>query len=79
MEELFRTNNTVTISFAISLLKEAGIGHFVADENMGVLYGAFGLFPRRLMVDGEKLLRARRLMEEAGLGAELPLKPVRPL
>ncbi|MEL6966059.1 MAG: DUF2007 domain-containing protein [Pseudomonadota bacterium] len=79
MEELMRTNNAVAISFAEALLSEQGIVHFVADTNMSVLDGSIGILPRRVMVDGEQLHRARQLMKDAGLGHELPEKPVRPV
>jgi len=79
MEELMRTNNAVSISFASALLNEQGIVHFVADTNMSVLEGSIGIMPRRVMVDGDELLRARKLMEDAGLGHELPEKLVREL
>ena len=42
MEELLRTNDIVLISFVESLLKEAGITHFVADQNMSVIEGSLG-------------------------------------
>ena len=77
MEELLRTNNAVTVSFAESLLSEQGIVHFVADQHMSIVDGSLGILPRRIMVDGEKLEQARRLMRDAGLGDELPQKPVR--
>lgn len=71
MLELLRTNNPVTISFATSLLGEAGIAHFVADENMSIVEGSLGMLPRRIMVDGESLERARRLLADAGIAHEL--------
>jgi len=77
MEELLRTNNAVTVSFAEALLNEQGIIHFVADSHMSILDGSLGILPRRIMVDGEKLQQARKLMQDAGLGEELPEKPVR--
>ena len=77
MEELLRTNNVVTISFAESLLKEAEIQYFVADTHMSILDGSLGILPRRIMVDGNKLMQARRLMQDADLGDELPTKPIR--
>lgn len=77
MEELLRTNNPVTVSFAESLLGEEGIVHFVADQHMSIVDGSLGILPRRIMVDGEKLHRARQLMRDAGLGNELPEKPIR--
>ena len=77
MDELMRTNDAVAISFAEALLKEAGIVHFVADGHMSILDGSLGILPRRVMVDGEALDRARRLMRDAGLGDHLPAVPVR--
>ena len=72
-----RTNNPVSLSFAESLLKEAGIVHFLADTHMSIVDGSLGILPQRIMVDGERLYQARTLMINAGLGAELPEKPVR--
>ncbi len=72
-----RTNNPVSLSFAESLLKEAGITHFLADTHMSIVDGSLGILPQRIMVDGEKLHQARLLMKDAGLGSELPDRPVR--
>lgn len=72
-----RTNNPVTISFAESLLNEAEIVHFVADQHMSIVEGSLGILPKRIMVDGERLTEARRLMQDAGLGEELPARPIR--
>ena len=58
MEELIRTNNVVTLSFVGTLLKEAGIQHFVADENMSVMDGSINALSRRLMVDSERIEEA---------------------
>ncbi len=79
MEELMRTNNPVTLSYVQVLLTDGEIVHFVADQNMSIAEGSIGILSRRIMVDGSKLLQARRIVEEAGLGAELPEKPVRPI
>ncbi len=77
MEELLRTNNPVTISYVESLLTDEGIGHFTADQHMSILDGSIGVLPRRIMVETDELMRARRIVSEAGLGAELPEKPIR--
>lgn len=71
MRELIRTNNPVTISFAASLLKDAGIGHFVADQNMSIAEGSLGVLSSRLLVDSDRFDQARRLMVDAGIGDEL--------
>lgn len=71
MEELIRTNDLVTISFVEALLKDANIGYIVADQAMSALEGMVGAFPRRILIDADEAERARRLMVDAGLAAEL--------
>ncbi|WP_417680523.1 DUF2007 domain-containing protein [Roseibium sp.] len=71
MEELLRTNDPVLISFLESLLGEAGIRYFVADDNMSILEGSISMIPRRLLVDGTQIAQARRLVTDAGLAHEL--------
>lgn len=68
MKELLRTNDPVLISFAQSLLQDAGIAHEVFDTNMSIVEGSLGILPRRLMVDAEQIGRARNLLNEAGIG-----------
>ena len=71
MRELVRTNDPVLITAIEALLNGADIGHMVVDQNMSVLEGSIGIFPRRILVDEEEIERARRLLEEAGFGNEL--------
>ena len=71
MEELLRTNDAVLISFVESLLREAGIGHIVADQNMSIMEGSIGLLPRRVLVLEDAIDEARGLLRDAGLGEEL--------
>lgn len=71
MEEIMRTNDPATLSFAEALLKEASIGYAVLDTNMSVLEGSLGILPRRVVVDRDEAARARTLLAEAGLGGEL--------
>ncbi|MBD1547985.1 DUF2007 domain-containing protein [Roseibium aggregatum] len=71
MEELLRTNDPVLISFLESLLGEAGIRYFVADDNMSILEGSISMIPRRVLVDGDQIARARQLIIDAGLAHEL--------
>jgi hypothetical protein len=71
MLELMRSNDPVLISFVSSLLKDADIEHFVADEHMSILDGSIGALPRRVMIDAEQLDQARRLLRDADLGHEL--------
>lgn len=71
MRELLRTNDVVLISAVEALLDGAGIGHLVLDQHMSVMEGSIGLLPRRLLVEDDALSRARRLLSEAGLAAQL--------
>lgn len=71
MKELIRTNDAVVLSFAESLMKDAGIGCFIADQGMSILEGSLGLLPRRFLVDEDDEQEARRVLIDAGLEAEL--------
>ena len=71
MEELVRSNDPVLIATVEALLAGADIGHFVADRHMSVLEGSTGIFARRVMVVSDDVARSRRLLTDAGLGAEL--------
>ncbi|WP_425419227.1 DUF2007 domain-containing protein [Oricola indica] len=71
MEELLRTNNPVTLSFVESLMREAGIGVLVADENMSIMDGSLGILPRRVLVEADRIEQARRILRDAGLENEL--------
>lgn len=72
MRELLRTNDIVLLSALEALLDGAGIDHLVLDQHMSVMEGSIGLLPRRLLVVDDAHARARALLIEAGLGAELP-------
>ena len=69
MEELLRTNDIVLISYIESMLSDAGIAHHVLDTNMSVLDGSVGILPRRIMVDGNRIKQARRVVKEADIEA----------
>ena len=69
--ELVRTNDLVMILVIESLLTQEGVPFFVADQHMSAVEGSLGFLPRRIMVDSQQGGRARRLLEEAGLAAEL--------
>ena len=71
MIELIRTNDAVLLSFAESLMKDAGIHCFIADEGMSILEGSLGMLPRRLLVEADREDDARKILSDAGLGAEL--------
>jgi hypothetical protein len=71
MNELIRSNDPVLLSFALSLLAEAGIAAHLADTHMSVLDGSIGALPRRLLVPEADLAAAHTVLRVAGLGAEL--------
>jgi hypothetical protein len=71
MRELIRTNDAVLVSAVVALLESAGIRSVVFDQNMSVLEGSLGILPRRVLVVEDQELRARQLLEDAGLGHEL--------
>ena len=71
MVELLRTNDLVLISAVRAILAEDAIVVWIADEHMSSLEGSVGFLPRRVLVGVGDLTRARRLLEDAGLGGEL--------
>jgi hypothetical protein len=71
VRELVRTNDAVLISAIEALLKGARIAHMIVDQNMSVLEGSIGIFPRRILVGEDQFNTARRLMQDAGFGHEL--------
>ena len=72
MRELVRTNDPVLVSAVEALLDGAGIEHLVLVRNMSVLEGSIGILPRRILVPDDRFAQARRLLQDAGLGHELP-------
>jgi hypothetical protein len=67
MREILRSNDALLINFAQSVLREAGIGSFVADQHMSVVEGSIGAFPRRLLVGEADWAPARRALVQADL------------
>jgi Putative prokaryotic signal transducing protein len=71
LRELVRTNDAVLISAIEALLNGARIEHMVVDQNMSVMEGSIGIFPRRILVGDDQIDGARQLLQEAGFGNEL--------
>jgi hypothetical protein len=71
LRELVRTNDAVLISAIEALLTGAHIAHMVVDQNMSVLEGSIGIFPRRILVGEDQIAAARRLLVDAGFANEL--------
>ena len=66
MVTLLRTTNLVRLSFLQVLLRDSAIEAQVFDANISALEAGIGAFPRRLMVDGERLLAAKTILADAG-------------
>ncbi len=71
MYEMIRSNDPVLLSFAESLMKDAGIACMIADQSMSVLEGSLGMLPRRLLVEEGRADEARKILMDAGLADEL--------
>lgn len=67
MEELLRSNDPVYLSFIRHVLDEAGIEYLQLDEHMAALEGSVGAIPRRILVLGDDLPRARLTIGNAEL------------
>ena len=68
MEEVFRTNDLIKLSYVEHLLQDAGIDHFVADRHIAAVEGSIGAFPRRVLVRAEDLARAVVALAEVERG-----------
>ena len=68
MEEIFRTNDPVKLSYVQHLLEEAGIPHFVADQHISAIEGNIGAFPRRVMVREDLKDRAETVLADVERG-----------
>ncbi len=71
MRELLRSNDVVLVSYVVDLLGQEGLCPEVFDGHMSVLEGSIGAVPRRVMIDEDDEVRARRLLNEAGLRKHL--------
>ena len=65
MRPVLKTVDAVTLSYAMHVLKEAGIESVVFDENASIMDGSMGFLPRRLMVLDEDFARAQLLLRQA--------------
>jgi hypothetical protein len=68
MVELMRSNDLVLLSYVRALLQSEHIRYVGLDEHMNIMDGNISAIPRRLMVDDADLVKARRLLSDAGLG-----------
>lgn len=71
MRRLLTSNDPVLLSFAQSLLRSEGIECFEFDQNISIMEGSIGAFPRRVLVREDDWPKAVRLLEEAELGQHI--------
>lgn len=67
---LFESNDPVRLSWAQSVLSEAGIVCLVLDQHTSAIAGGIGAIQRRLMVSADDLAPARLALARAS--SELP-------
>lgn len=68
MRELVKTNDLILISYVEALLADQGIDVVIFDQNISLMEGSIGVFPRRLVVADDAWSRASRVLRDAGLG-----------
>ncbi len=71
MRVLIRSADPVLLSYAESLLRDAGLSPQCFDSRISLVGGGIGALPQRLSVTDEEYTQARRLLSEAGLAHEL--------
>ncbi|MFC7291022.1 DUF2007 domain-containing protein [Hirschia litorea] len=67
MIEVLRSNNPVTLSYAMALLTDAGCDPFQADQFTSSMEGSIGAIPRRILVPEDRVEQARialKVLEE---------------
>jgi hypothetical protein len=69
VRDVLRTNDPVRLSFALALLREAGMAPLVLDEHASVMDGSVAAIPRRVMVADEDAEQARAILAEGLDGA----------
>ncbi len=67
MRELLRTNDLVLLSYASHVLEEEGITAYIFDGYMSAVEGSIGAFPRRLMVEDDDFVQAKRALGNASI------------
>ena len=67
MEELYRTNDPVLLSFIRSVLVDAGIKALIFDNHTSFAEGSIGAIQQRIMVPDEDKDDALKLIRDAGV------------
>lgn len=67
MIEVLRSNNPVTLSYAMALLTDADCDPYQADQFTSSMEGSIGAIPRRILVPEDRVEQARialKVLEE---------------
>lgn len=64
MQDVLKTNDPVRLSFALALLREAGMNPVVMDEHISLMEGSIGVFPRRVLVADDDAPEARAILKD---------------
>lgn len=71
MKLLLETTNPTVVSFVEDLLAQNDIVAIVMHENISVVDGSIGIFPRRVMVIDEDFEKARAIVRASEAAHEL--------
>lgn len=63
MIEVLRTNDPVKLSYAMTLLTDAGCDPFQADQFTSSIEGSIGAIPRRILVPEDREALARETLK----------------
>ncbi|WP_018998232.1 putative signal transducing protein [Hirschia maritima] len=63
MIEILRTNDPVKLSYAMTLLTDAGCDPFQADQFTSSIEGSIGAIPRRILVPEDREALARETLK----------------
>lgn len=63
-----RSNDVVLVNFVEVLLRDAGCHVVIADQNMSIMEGSIGAFPKRVLVPEDDFTQAKRVLRDAELG-----------
>jgi hypothetical protein len=65
VKELLRSNDPVVLSWAQAMLGGAGIESIVLDFHASTVDGSISAIARRVMVDDDDWLRAKKVIDDA--------------
>ncbi|MEH6547748.1 MAG: DUF2007 domain-containing protein [Sneathiella sp.] len=71
MEEIIRSNDPVLISYILAVLADEDIEAVVLDEYTSILEGSIGAIQKRVMVLSEKIVQAKRVLNDLDLADEI--------